>query len=105
MPTFTRKNLIQVSATFLPPGFVAGSSPPTQPSSVEAVLRYCTLAGNAASATVPLTLQADGITWLGDWDSSAAGEGPVSWVIYGSGAVQAAQQGQFFIVANKANVF
>jgi hypothetical protein len=53
--------------------------------------------------TIALTLQSDGVTWQGTWDSSVA-EGRVDWVIYSAGAVQAAAQGTFFVQANSANV-
>ena len=55
------------------------------------------------SQTITLTLQSDGVTWQGAWDSSVA-EGRVDWVIYSAGAVQAAAQGTFFVQANSANV-
>ena len=53
--------------------------------------------------TISLTLQSDGVTWMGAWDSSVA-QGRVDWAIYSEGSVQAAAQGTFYVQANSANV-
>ena len=55
------------------------------------------------SATIVLTLQADGLTWLGTWDSSVA-EGRIDWAVWSVGVVVAAAQGTFKVQANSANV-
>ena len=64
---------------------------------------YCPPAPPQLSQTITLTLQSDGVTWQGAWDSSVA-EGRVDWVVYSAGAVQAAAQGTLFVQANSANV-
>ena len=105
MATFVRKNLLKINATFTPPGWTPAMGIPTQPTSAVAVLKYEAIGGGIANATIPMTLGMDGLTWSCEWDSSASAEGKVDWVIYASGATQAAQQGAFFIAANTANVF
>lgn len=53
--------------------------------------------------TISLTLQSDGVTWSGTWDSSVA-EGRVDWTVWSTGPVVAAAQGTFVVQANSANV-
>ncbi len=110
MASFIRKNLVTISSQFIPPGYCAyvdgvAQPPPPQPSTVEVVLLFRAPGGASVTGTYPMTLQADGITWLYLWDSSLTGGGIVSYVVYASGAVQAADQGQFTILANQANTF
>jgi hypothetical protein len=105
-----RKNLITISAQFLPPGYQQYINevlqpPPTQPSAAEAVLQFCNPARAVVTTTIPMTLGTDGMTWTCLWDSSACGGGSVNWVVYASGTVQSANQGTFQIVANSANTF
>lgn len=108
-------------------GYFAPVTPP-QPSAVTCVLSYsapvvnppcppscppsqwpfggpnsCPPAPTLLTSTVVLTLQSDGVTWSGTWDSSVA-EGRVDWAVYSTGAVQAAAQGNFVVQANSANV-
>jgi hypothetical protein len=64
---------------------------------------YCPPAPPQLTQTISLTLQSDGVTWQGTWDSSVA-EGRVDWVVYSAGSVQAAAQGTFYVQANSANV-
>lgn len=79
--------------------------PPTQPTSAVAQLNFCSLTGQQVSTTIPMTLGSNGFTWSCTWDSSACGGGLVTWVVYASGVVQAAAQGQFVVLANSANNF
>ena len=64
---------------------------------------YCPPAPQQLKQTINLTLQSDGVTWMGTWDSSVA-QGRVDWAIYSEGSVQAAAQGTFYVQANSANV-
>lgn len=97
MPTFVRKNELVISGTF-----EVEDSPTTQPSTATAVISYKTGSGATASATISLSKDANNV-WSGAWDSSAAGEGRVDWVVYCSGGVIAAAEGTFMISANRAN--
>lgn len=56
-----------------------------------------------STSTIALSLQVDGQTWLGQWDSSVA-DGRVDWTVWSIGATVAAAQGTFFVQANSANV-
>lgn len=112
MTSFVRKNLIQINARFVPPGFKywnkETNSPnpaPPQPATAVAVLKFKSSTGLVSTSNVSMTLGSDGITWSCSWDSSAAGEGAVSWVVYAAGGVQSANQGVFTILANPANTF
>lgn len=110
MPAFVRKQLITINAKFVPPGwcaFINGVAQPIpmQPTAAEVVLTFCNPAGSEVTTTLPMTLGVDGVTWSAVWDSSAAGKGTVTWVVFASGAVQAADQGSFQILANRTNVF
>jgi hypothetical protein len=108
----------------LPPGQAYGFPPtttPPEPATVTCVLSYsapvspptwncapgapfvCPPPAPKLSATIVLTLQSDGVTWSGTWDSSVA-EGKVDWVVYSTGSVVAAAQGSFVVNANAANV-
>lgn len=120
---FVRKNLITINARFVPPGTnncvgvggystVPPSPPapvviPPQPTSASCTLEFPSPSGAQVTQTLPMTLGSDGITWSCQWDSSACGPGTsqVSWVVYGSGVVQAAAQGQFTVIANPVNTF
>lgn len=93
--SFVRKNMLTLSVVVTP---ATGSS---QPDSVTANLSFRDINGISQVASVPLTL-ASGV-WTGEWDSTAAGQGIVYWVVYGTGTVQPAAQGQFNICANAAN--
>ena len=93
---FVRKSLIQITATFTP---VSGSA---VPNTANCELQFNDLTGAPQTAAVPLSLS-NGV-WTGGWDSTAAGQCTVSWVVYCAGGVQASAQGQFQIVANAANV-
>lgn len=113
MTSFVRKNLITINARFAPPGYREWNRethmrnpPPTQPTQAEAVLKFRG-ANNSGPQTVtlPMTVGEDGLTWSVIWDSSASGQGVVSWVVYASGAVQSAAQGVFQISAIDVNNF
>lgn len=110
---FTRKNLLVVTASF-----VAANGSGTQPTEAIAVVNYSdritkkrTVAnvGLAFNATLTTT-DCDGNpvvqtnVWTGSWDSSAAADGVVEWLVYGDGALQAASQGRFNLLANLANI-
>lgn len=125
MPIFVRKNLVQWSTRITPPGWCPPqpqTNPPTlppQPATVVVKIIYPTGPPTnwrgvkpQSSAEISLTLQADGVTWLGTWDSSAAVAGIVVWTLFASGTgvgatqpVQAAAEGQFPLTANQANDF
>lgn len=127
MTAVVRKQLVTISAVFNPVPPLCGPTgpccgdddystvppnppcppyvPPTQPTSAEAVLSFNNQGGFPVSTTIPMTLGSNGYTWSCQWDSSACGGGEVTWVVYASGVVQAAAQGQFFVVANAANNF
>ena len=104
-----RKNTVVISTTF-----AAADGSTTQPSAANAVLSYYTpaqVASLAAGATgvtmttstIALTYNAATNQWSGTWDSSAAGDGTVFWMVYGYGTLQAADEGCFVIEANSAN--
>lgn len=120
--SFVRKNLLTLSGKFFVPGFCYGhhcpdgSPTPPQPSAVQCVLTYypptaqssfghepCKIPPVQMKSALNLTLGLDGVTWSGQWDSSVA-EGRVDWVVYSSGSVVAAAQGNFVVRANAANV-
>ena len=94
MNRFVRKNLLTISGTF-------ENASGTQPTSVTAVLHYRDLSDTLATTTINLSLVDD--SWSGSWDSSAAKEGRVEWMVYSSGGVVAAAEGAFSIEANCAN--
>lgn len=98
MPLFVRKNIVTFTVTF-----AASDGTATQPSAASAMLSYKDLAGSQHNASIPLVYSSATNTWSGTWDSSAAGEGTVEWMIYGYGTLQAADQGSFAISANAAN--
>ena len=97
MSRFVRKNSIICATTF-----TANDGSGLQPSTAEAVLVYKNTAGQLQTDTVPLALGADNV-WSGSWDSSNAAAGKVEWVITCSGPLQAATEGVFHVLANKAN--
>ena len=96
---FVRKSLIQITATFVPVN--GGDAVPT---SATCELQFQTLAGGNSLEAVLLIYDSVSGTWAGHWDSSAAGQCTVTYVVFCSGPLQAAIQGQFQIVANAANV-
>ncbi len=96
MPSFVRGNALVISATFTP---TTGTD---QPTSALARLQFVDLNGVKQNVSVPMT-EGDDNLWTGTWDTSAAGDGTVSWVVYGTGSLEAAAQGQFQIEANAAN--
>lgn len=110
MSSYVRKNLVTINAQITPPGycpFINGVAQPlpVQPTAAEAVLTFCSPGGSQVTTTIPMTLGTDGLTWSCQWDSSATKGGTVEWVVFASGVVQAAAQGQFQILANRTNVF
>ena len=98
MAAFVRKNALVVTATF-----AADDGTTTQPSAVFCYINYKNLSGNVQTATITLTYNEVTNVWTGLWDSNVAGRGPVSWVVYGTGPLQAAMEGCFEILANIAN--
>lgn len=104
-----RKNTVVFSTSF-----VASNGSTTQPSAANCELSFYTpvqVASLAAGATnvIPTTVaiammyNATNGLWVCTWDSSAAGDGTVEWMIYGYGTLQAASEGCFVIEANAAN--
>lgn len=118
MTSFVRKNLLTLSGQFFEnsSGCICdfsstsstGPTGPVDPASVTAVLSYNNLAGLRASTIIQLSLETDGVTWTGNWDSSACQGGRVDWVVYSAGGsptpIVSATEGSFQILANKANV-
>ena len=100
MAAFVRKNALVVTAVF-----TALDGTLTQPSSATCTLNYKNLSGNVQTETITLTQVGVTNTWIGLWDSNVAGRGSVSWVVYGTGPLQAAMEGCFEILANVANNF
>lgn len=98
MSSFVRKNALVVTAVF---AAVDGST--VQPSSAFCVLNYKALSGNVQTISLTMTYDVLTGTWRALWDSSVAGRGTVSWVVYGVGPLQAAMEGCFEILANAAN--
>ena len=93
-----RKNTVAISTSF-----AAADGSATQPSAASCVLSFNNQAGVATTATIALTYNATTKLWTGTWDSSAAGDGTVFWMVYGYGTLQAADEGCFVIEANAAN--
>lgn len=109
---FIRKNLLNISASFC-----AADGSGTQPSEAIAVINYKNLvtkvrttANVALTFNATLTTMCDGVSitqtniWTGSWDSSVSCDGIVEWLVYGDGALQAASQGRFNLLANLANL-
>ena len=126
--SFVRKGLLTISGQFFTPGQGvgdndaddAGNPAQSQPSSVICVVTYYAPVAAPVwpsppapavppppiprlSATIVLSLQTDGLTWKGTWDTSVAA-GHVDWAVYSVGSVVAAAQGNFIIKANPANI-
>lgn len=99
MPVFIRKNLLTISAVF-----AANDGTDTQPTSVVAYVNYNNRSGQRVTDQITCSYDSTSKEWSGHWDSSNAEQGNVEWMIYGSGALQAAQQGSFQVLANLANV-
>ena len=95
MAKFVRGNAIVCQATF-----AATDGSGATPSAAQALLTYTTVAGAQATDTVPMTLSAG--KWSGSWDSTVAQACNVDWVIKSSGGLQAATQGTFELIANRA---
>ena len=95
---FVRKNVLIPTATFTPADGVS------TPSGAICVLNFNDLSGVAQQVELVMSAtDATNLVWSCPWDSSAAGPGLVSWLIYSQGSVQAATQGEFTILANLAN--
>jgi hypothetical protein len=96
---FVRGNLMVCSGQFYPVDPTSSAAPAT----VVATLNYTNISGTRSEDIVTLTLGADGVTWSGSWDSTNAGAGTVDWKLQTSNGLQAAAQGSFDILANRAN--
>lgn len=96
---FVRKNIIVCTVTF-----TAADGTTTQPSAANLVLNYCNPQGAPQNATLTMSYNSTLGAWQAEWDSSASGNGPVFWMAYGYGLLQAAAEGSFDIAANAANV-
>ena len=106
MTSFVRKNLLTFTGTCFLPGESASTPPSKQPSAGVMVLRFKNTSFVWTVVTIALTASGSpNYTWTGTWDSSACEEGTVSWTMYFSGPVQAAQEGCFFVNANRSNTF
>ncbi len=101
MASFVRKNLLLISGTFVVPG----QESTDQPQNVVCQLSFLSLNGVPSTDTINMSFDSATNVWSATWDSSAAQAGTVSWVVFGSGGVQAAAQGQFQLQANAANNF
>ncbi len=84
------------------------------PTSVSCTFCYRDINGHRQSAVVALTSETDtwtdpsgnvhtDINWVGSWDTSVAGPCRVEWAVQSLGALQAADEGSFYIDANQAN--
>lgn len=98
MPAFVRKNAVTITAVFQ-----ADDGTDTQPSAAVCHMIYRNLSGNLQTADITMTYDPVKNIWSGLWDSNVAGRGSVSYVIYGTGTLQAAVQGEFEVLANTAN--
>lgn len=98
MSVFVRKNALLCTVTVK-----AADGSATQPTEVAAHLSYNDLAGLPHTATVPLSYNSTTGQWQGTWDTTAAGTCTVRWVVYTDGAIEAAEQGEFRVIANRAN--
>lgn len=98
MAVFVRKNALIFTVAF-----TAADGSSTQPTTAYAVLKFKNLSGAQTQVSISLTYNTTNNNWTGAWDSSAAQQGNVDWVVYGAGNLEAAAQGQFQITANSAN--
>ena len=98
MTVIVRKNAVIFTASF-----AAADGTTTQPVSAYTELRFKNTSGATTQVSISLTYDSVSNTWSGVWDSSAAAQGLVEWVVYGSGILEAATQGSFQIAANAAN--
>jgi hypothetical protein len=74
-----------------------------QPTSATMTLRYRDLQEHVQTAVVNLAYNTETHKWTGSWDTSVAGPCRVDWVVQSAGALLAAAEGNFNIVANLAN--
>lgn len=102
MTTFVRKNIAVCKAVFTPTDPALQGI--TLPGAASLVLHYKDPAGAQRRET--LEMQPNMVTgvWTALWDTSASGEGPVHWMVYCFGDLQAAIEGCFDVQANSANV-
>lgn len=98
MAVFVRKNLLVCTAIFTDPALDG-----TQPSVVTAYLTFTNRSGVQETDQVSLSYDSATAQWSGEWDSSVGQAGNVDWMIFGAGALQAAAQGSFQLLANTAN--
>lgn len=98
MTIYIRKNIATLNLTF-----TASDGSATQPSAAKARFVYNDLSGASHVDTIDLTLNPTTNTWQGTWDTSNSGDGTVSWMAWGFGTLQAADQGTFEVSANAAN--
>lgn len=98
MATFVRMNALLVTVVF-----VAADGSNTQPSTAFVSLSFKNTQGVLTQVVLPLTYNSTPNTWTALWDSAAAQQGNVDWTAYGAGALHAAQQGSFEILANPSN--
>jgi hypothetical protein len=103
MATFVRKNAITFTAVF-----TAADGSGTQPSTATLRIFYTNTSGTQSYDNIDMTYNAVNDAyplgnWTGVWDSNVAGRGNVEWVVYGAGSIEAANQGQFQVLANAAN--
>lgn len=96
--SFVRKNALVVKTSF-----AAADGSATQPSAANCQLVYKTLAGNTQTEMLTLTYDLVSNSWSALWNSGNAGRGTVSWMVYGTGTLQAAAEGEFQLLANAAN--
>lgn len=97
MTEFVRKNVLTFATTF-----TANDGSTSQPGGANCQLRYKGATG-WQDLEIQMTYNPTLNQWSCTWDSSAALEGTVSWMIYGYGTLQAATQGEFQVNANAAN--
>ena len=88
MPSFVRKNVVTFSTVF-----TAADGTATQPAAANVVVSYVDEGGSGHQDTLEMTYNAPIGNWTATWDTSASGDGSVSWMVYGYGTLQGATQG------------
>lgn len=99
MTTFTKGELVVFRETFR-----ATDGSTTQPTTVNAYVYYTNDSNVVTTDIVPATMDATTKIWSATWDTERAkGNTQVYWAMKGTGSLQGAKQGDFFIKANAAN--
>jgi hypothetical protein len=81
--------------------FVDMDGAPTNPSHAFLRIAFSTN-GVPQVDQIAMVRDGDGVTWRGHWSSAAADDGTCHWHIMTDGALPAAEQGKFRVIANRA---